>query len=216
MRRAAALTVLLGLAAACSSGSKATVLTPSTAPASTATTLAASVPAGYTGFTGTADHFTIAVPASWRQVDPSSPGATQAVQDLVKANPSFSALLSSGDLAAQGIKFLAADPATASSVNVVTKAAVGARDSDLAGAASALEAQYTKVGGTVTASRSVPLAGHTGLQIALDLKLAATATSPARVISEIQDLVTANDIVYIVTLTGTSPSLPAIADTLRV
>lgn len=213
------LSVVVAVAVGCGGSKGDGAAAPTTARPSAArptTTLAAVVPAGYTGFSSSVDHFTVAVPATWRQVDPSSPGATQTVQDLVKANPAFSSVLGSGDLASKGIKFLAANPTTGSSVNVVVKPALGARDSDLDGLIDDLKAQYQALGAAVTGTRTVPLAGHSALQIDLELKIAATAGSRASTIRETQDLVAANDLVYIVTLAGADPALPAIAETLRV
>jgi len=72
------------------------------------------------------------------------------------------------------------------------------------------------IGATVAGTRSMPLAGHTALQVTLDLKVPATATTKATTVHEVQDIVAANDLIYIVTLAGTDAALPKIADTLRV
>lgn len=191
-----------------------TTAPPTTTPLPTTTTLAVNVPAGFTGFTDTADRFTIATPPGWRQVNPSSPGAAQATQDLVKSNPKLAAALPSGDLVALGIKFLAVESG-GSVVNVVVKPAVGAQDSDLPGLAGDLKAQYQKLGAVASPPETVQLSGHSALRVKLDLKLTKAAGGKATV-HEVQYVIAANDLLYILTLAGDNAQLAAVPDTLRV
>jgi len=177
------------------------------------TTLAVSVPAGFVGFTDAADRFTIAVPTAWSKVDPSSPGAAQATQEMLKNNPDMATVLTS-DLAGQGVKYLAVD-GSGSSANVVVKPALGMKDSDLPQVADAVKAQYLKVGGTVRGTETVQFAGHTALRLTVDLKLARAVGSRVTV-RTIQYFMALNDLAYIVTLAGTSPLLVPIGDTFRV
>ncbi len=174
-RLVACLTTVAALAGGCGgsddeSASGSTTLAPPTTAAAT-TTSTGPVPAGYTGFTEATSRFSVAVPSSWRQVDPSSPGAAQALQDLAKSNPALGSMLSGGDLAAEGIKFLAVDQAGASA-NVVVKPALGAKDSDLPQLLEELKAQYRDLGATLTGNETVKLAGHDVLKLSINLPLA--------------------------------------------
>jgi len=203
----------LGCGGSDSSNDPSTTAPPKTAAAVTTTTLAASVPAGFSGFTDAPDRFTISFPTAWRQIDPSSPGAAQAKQDLAKNNPGLAPFLA-GDLVAQGIKFLAVD-GTGSATNVVVKSAVGARDSDLSGVADQFKAGAAKAGFTLRANEMVQLGGHTALRLTSDLAINSPTGGKTNV-REVQYFIFANDLGYILTLAGTSPQLPAIAQTLRI
>ncbi len=185
----------------------------STLPAPNTTSAAAVAPPGFTTFTDAADRFSISFPESWRKVDPSSPGAAQAIQDLVKSNPGL-ATVASGDLVAQGIKFLAVASAGAT-VNVVVKPAVGARDSDLPDVVDQVKAEYAKIGGAVRTDETVQVAGRTGLRLTVDLQVAGPTGAKTQV-SEVQYFLLANDLAYILTEAGSDPQFPAVANTFRV
>jgi len=207
--------VLSSLAVACggSSSSKTSTSGPPKTAAVTTTTLAASVPAGFTGFSDAADRFTIAVPAAWRTIDPSSPGAAQLKQDLAKSNPALAPVLS-GDLVAQGIKYLAVD-AAGSAANVIVKPALGARDRDLPTVADQVKAEYAKGGFTIRSSEMVQFAGHAALKITSDLALN-KPTGGSTSVHEVQYFIFANDLGYILTLAGSNPQFAAISNTFRV
>ena len=181
--------------------------------ATIATTTA--VPAGFTTFQDKPDHFKLSVPGGWRQVDASSPGAIQAAKDLAAANPSLQSLIGSGDLSSKGIKYLAIATDGTSNVNVVVKAAPGAKDSDLPNLVDTLKTQYQQAGATVESTMSVPLAGHQALQVKITLPLN-DGSGGTTTLHETQDIVAANDFAYIVTLTGASPDLAAIGSSLNV
>ncbi len=201
---------VVGLAAtvvACGGGSK------SSTAATTSST--ARTPAGFAVFQDKPDHLRLSVPSAWRQVDASSPGAIQAAKDLAASNPALQSLIGSGDLSSKGIKFLALAPDTGSNVNVVVKPAVGARDSDLPNLVDALKTQYQQAGATVQTTKQVPLAGHQALEVTLTLPLN-DGSGGTTTLHETQDIVAANDLAYIVTLTGNSPDLPAIGSSLNV
>lgn len=210
--RRLALSVLTAVVASSCGGSG---TSKTAAPTTTTTTLASSVPAGFTGFTDAVDRFTISTPADWRQIDPSSPGAAQFAKDLVSANPAFAPALGSGNLAAQGMKFFAADASSGASVNVIVKALPGVLDSDLPKLADQIKAQYAQVDGTVTGIRSVQLSGRAAVRVSLDLRISGP-TGAKSTVQEVQYLVAANDLVYILTFAGDSPRLAPIGDTFRV
>jgi len=216
---AAAVAVAVALIAGCSNAKDPPRAVPPTvgAPAAVApitTTLATAVPAGFTGFTDAADRFTIAVPATWRQVDPASPGAEQAIQEVVKRYPDFASVLGSGDLAAQGMRFIAVTGGGAGA-NVVVRPAVGGRDSDLPRIGERLKVQYESLGLTVVDLGSEQLSGRAALRLNVDAHLGG-ATGAAPTVHEVQHLIVANDLIYILTLSGDDPQLPNVAATLRV
>jgi hypothetical protein len=207
--------VVAVLGAACGGSKASTSPTTKATALPTTTTATTLVPAGYSPFADTTDKFTIAVPAAWRQIDPASAGATQVFADVVKANPKLSSLLGSGpaDLVAKGIKFFGVDVSGATdfapNVNVIVKAALGATDSDLPQAVAALKTQYTQIGATVTSTATVPLAGHQALQVKVQLPLTTPAGAKTTV-AETQDLVAANDLIYILTFAGVSADFSTI------
>jgi len=219
-RRFAATIAALGtLIAGCSSVKDSPRAVPPTVGAPTTvvpitTTLATSVPAGFIGFTDAVDRFTISVPAAWRQVDPASPGAGQAIQEVVKRFPEFASAFGSGDLAAQGIRFMAVTGGGASA-NMAVKPAVGGRDSDLPGIGERLKTQYESFGATVAAVGSEQLSGRAALRLTLDVRPSGPAeTAPS--VHEVQHVIVANDLIYILTLAGDDPQLATVATTLRV
>lgn len=138
----------------------------------------------------------------------------------MRANPKFSSLLGSGpaDLAAKGIKFLGVDVSGATdfgaNVNVIVEAALGATDADLPQVA-ALKSQYAQIGATMTGTSTVPLAGHQALQVKVQLPLT-TPAGAKMTVPETQDLLAANDRIYIVSYAGSSPDFPTIESTFAI
>jgi hypothetical protein len=217
-RRLAIAIAGLSLVTACA-GKSATLPNTTTAPPATTTSTSAA-PAGYTVFTDAADHFRIATPTTWRQIDPASPGAAQLIQQMLKVNPKLSTLVGTGpaDLASKGIKFLAVDvaaPQFLANVNLVTKPALGVVDSDLPQLADALRSEYQKIGAVVTSTATIPLAGHQALQVKLRLALK-TLSGSTTTADETQDLIAANDLVYTITFAGSSPQFSTIESSISV
>ncbi|MGH8918423.1 MAG: hypothetical protein ACRD0H_08810, partial [Actinomycetes bacterium] len=97
----------------------------------------ASTPPGYTSFVDRTDHFSIAVPATWRSINPSSPGATSSMRDMLQLAPRVQAAVGAGfaNAMSKSTKFLSLDSkggmGATSEVSVVVTPAVGARDGDL-------------------------------------------------------------------------------------
>lgn len=175
-------------------------------------------PPGYVTFTDASDGFSIAVPGSWRQVDPNSPTAQATIDELEKSNPNLEAALGAGvsDLTAKGIKFLAIDPVVsagiAPNVNVIAKPALGFGPKNLAQLKEALPGQYAKVGARLQDLTEVTFAGRSALEAVLDLPLSGVGGSRLTA-HETQYFVAANNYLYVVTLTGTSPDLDQVAST---
>ena len=219
VRVAATLVAAGGLAAACSGAGITSQPLPlsasaTTVPSTAATTArAAAAPPGFTGFTSDADRFSLSVPSDWRQVDPASPGAARAMEELARSNEKLAPLLTM-DLAAQGIKFLAVDQ-DGNSVNVVVKPALGALPSDLPDLVDEIKAQYESLGATLRSNETVRVGGHEALRLTLDVQL--TGPDGRKVtLGEVQYFLVANDLVYIVTMAGDSPEFPAIISTFTV
>jgi hypothetical protein len=178
----------------------------------------ASTPDGYKSFVDQTDHFSIAVPAQWREVNPSSPGAAAALQQLEQDNPKLKAALGSNlaTVMSRGAKFLSVEPDRQADVSpnviVSVQPAPGIQDSDVTQAAGLAEAEFGKSGLTVLGTRIVTFDGHRALQVSLS----ATLKDPlgnAITFSQTQYYLGANDFLYIIGLTGTSPDLSRIANT---
>lgn len=95
------------------------------------------------------------------------------------------------------MRFFAADASSGASVNVIVRAAPGVRGSDLPKLADQIKAQRAAV------------------RVSLDLRISGP-TGAKSTVQEVQYLVAANDLVYILTLAGDSPRLAPIGDTFRV
>jgi hypothetical protein len=181
---------------------------------------AAGTPSGYKSFIDRTDHFSIAVPAQWRQVDPSSPGAAAAFQQLAQDNPKWKAAIGSNlaTLISRGMKFLATEPnrqaAVQSTVNVVVEPAPGIQDSDVTQLGDQASSELEKAGATVLGTRVITVDGHQALQVSISSNfkdpLGDNVTGP-----ETQYYVGANDFAYIITLSGTGPELSTIVGTFR-
>jgi hypothetical protein len=172
-------------------------------------------PAGYKAFTEKTDRFSLAVPGSWESVDPSSPGAAEAYQQMEANNPAFQGV-GGGDvtnLASRGMKFLAVDGQ--SSVNVVVKPVLGAGSSSLSQLQSQLPGLYQTLGATLLSNQTLQLNGREALQATVEQPFNEPNGSYV-VIDETQDFFAANDLVYSVTLAGTSPDLATIASTFNI
>jgi hypothetical protein len=208
------------LVAACGSASHtAASTTPSTVAAATTTT--STLPAGYTTFSDVAYQFSIGVPSSWNQVDPSSPGATKALQTVVADNPKMKAAYGGGpaSFVASGTKFLAFDTDQTAdftpNLNIIAKPATGIANSDLPSLLPGLRTEFQKLGGTVTASSQVPVAGLPGFQI--NLQLPTTLPSGGKLtVLETQDYVVANGYFYALTFAGTAPEFSTILSTFSI
>jgi hypothetical protein len=172
-------------------------------------------PAGYKAFTEKTDRFSLAVPGSWESVDPSSPGAAEAYQQMAANNPAFQSV-GGGDvtnLASRGMKFLAVNGQ--SSVNVVVKPVLGAGSSSLTQLQSQLRGLYQTLGATLLSNQTIQLNGREALQATVEQPFN-EANGSYVLIDETQDFFAANDLVYSVTLAGTSPDLATIASTFNI
>jgi len=176
---------------------------------------------GYAEFADHADGFSIAVPSAWRQVDPSSPGAAAAFQQIEAANPGLQRVFGSGfaGLVAQGIKFLAVDPQAGvggnPTVNVVVRSAPGATDAGLAQLADGIRSEYGQIGAEVLGTTTVRVAGHRALEVRADFALSGEDGTSATV-HETQYFVAASGFVYIVSLAGSSPQFATVVSTFAV
>jgi hypothetical protein len=152
-------------------------------------------------------------------VDPSSPGAAAAWQQLAQDNPSLEANLGSSfaTLVAKGVKFLSIEPNSQAEVGrsdvvVAVEPEPGIRDSDVTQSTDQIVSAAEKAGATQVATRIVTLDAHQALQVSYSLtlkdQLGNNQTAPGT-----QYELGANDFLYVITLTGTSPDLSTIATT---
>jgi hypothetical protein len=180
---------------------------------------ASGTPAGYQTFSDQAARFSVAVPSSWRSVDPTSPGAAAAFQEIQQANPNFRNGPSIASLLANDVKFLAVEPGIqttfAANVNVIAKPAPGFVDADLGQIRSGVPGEYAKIGATLLGLTTVTLDGHQTLKVSGKLPVN-TPLGTTIVASQVQYILGANDFIYIITLTGTNPDLSTIVTTFRI
>jgi hypothetical protein len=172
-------------------------------------------PAGYKAFTEKTDRFSLAVPDSWESVDPSSPGAAEAFQQLEANNPAFQSVVG-GDvtnLASRGMKFLAVGDQ--SSVNVVVKPLFGASGSSLTQLQSQLPSLYQSLGATLVSNEILQLNGREALEATVEQPFNEPNGSNV-VVDETQEFFAGNDLLYSVTLAGSSSDLAAIGSTFNI
>ena len=172
-------------------------------------------PAGYVPFSDPTDGISLSVPPGWHNVDTSSPGSAQVLQQLESANPGLAAQLGSKDLKALGVKLLTLSPDGTSNLTVAAQPAPGVRDSDLTDQLDSLKAGLQTAGIDMTDNATVPLAGHQAL------KLTGTATFKVPNGATVQRGITeyfvaANDELYVLALNGTSTDFPTILGTVSV
>jgi len=170
------------------------------------------VPAGFNGFVDAADRFTIAVPADWQQVDPASPNAAQSIQDVTAVHPAMAPLLSVSSLTSGNVKFVAVDPGDAS-LSMIVKDAGGMGESDLGRITD--QAIASAQDPAAVTREPLQLAGHGAMRLTSDYKLAKPVAGKPT-LHLVQYFFVANDLQYVLTLTGASPQFPAIAETLRI
>jgi len=222
-RLAVTAVVALSLAAACSSGSH-TAAPAATAATTTSTTLApttTTLPAGYSAFVDAADHVSIAVPATWDQLDPSSASAAADLQQALAVNPQLKSVYPNGvaSFEASGTKFMAFSPTSIggfqANINLIATSAPGIVGGDLVQILPSLETKTESVGGTVTSSFTGTVAGREGLVANISLPYNLASGRKATVIEK-QDYVAANNTLYVLTFAGTSAAFSTIESTFSV
>jgi hypothetical protein len=176
-------------------------------------------PDGYQVFADQAAGFSVAVPNSWQSVDPTSPDAAAAFQQIQQVNPNFRNGPNLANLLANDVKFLAVEPGTqtsvAANINVIVKPAPGFVDSDLSQIQRGLPGEYAKIGATLLGITTVTLDGHQALKVSGHLPINTPAGNTI-VASQVQYILGGNNFIYVITLTGTSPDLDTIAATFRI
>jgi len=185
-------------------------------------TNAADTPQGYQTFVDQPDRFSLAVPSTWREINPSSPGAADAFQAIQDQNPNLKSALGGTNLAtmaASGMKFFSMEPSPeggfASNINVVVHSALGIKDSDLGELQREAATEYAKAGATVSSTSTVALAGHKALRETIQFTMK-NPSGNSILVPEVQYFVGANDLLYVITLSGTAPDLDTVATTFQV
>ncbi len=177
-------------------------------------------PHGYQTYVDQRDRFSIAVPAIWREVNPSSPGAAAFFQQMEQANPKIRATLPGNlaGLAAQGTKFFAIDATSQSGgarTTVVVEPALGSSDGDLPQARDEVLTEYDKLGVTKVETSCPVLNGHDALAASADWPYCRQDGS-SYVVHDTQYLLFANDFSYVINSVGPSPELPTVLSTFNV
>ena len=178
-------------------------------------------PTGFTTFHSSADGFTIAIPETWKAVDPTSPGAQAAMNEMEQSNPNLrSAFATSAlQLAEKGMALLAINPVAdsqgfASNVSVDAQPDLTYSSGDLVQIASALPGEDARLGATMTGTSYVSIGGHEALRASSTLPVTTPAGAHIEV-AQTQYYSGANGFVYIVTLTGSDADMAAIAASFR-
>jgi hypothetical protein len=177
----------------------------------------ASTPSGFTSFRDQADHFSIAVPSSWTEVNPESATSIAAFTEVEQNNPDLEPVVGSAStLVARGMRFLAIDTASPdsqpSTITVTTEANPGFQDNEFSQLAAALPSEYAKLGATILSSNTVSLPGGQALQVSVQLPLTDDSGNQT-ILNETQYYFVSSDFIYV--LTGSGPAIATIAATFR-
>lgn len=164
-------------------------------------------PPGYSRVVGAG--FTLDVPATWAQPSLDPQAFEQAAAALRAQNPRLAEVLQESRDSG-GNKVFAFDPADGSSVNLIATATGGrSLDELVAQAVTELE----QVGATSIQQRRSTLGGRAAVVLEFFLPVRGDAGSLG--VPETQYYVARSDSLFILTLFGGSPSLAAIADSVR-
>jgi hypothetical protein len=171
------------------------------------------VPAGFTEFRDSGRGYTIAIPASWIQVNVQSANAAAKFNQLLKEKPQFAKVFGNNlaALAKQRMSLLAVAP-TGTSVNMIVQPGSGTMTAtQLATAYSAdLRPAYSRLGFKVLGHQMAKLDGYPALRVAI------TVTFGTVVRGETQFIAGVHGKVFILTIARAKPSLTdQIADTVR-
>ena len=177
----------------------------------------ASTPSGFTSFRDQAEHFSIAVPSSWTEVNPESPSSIAAFTEVEQNNPDLEPVAGSAStLVARGMRFLAIDAASPgsqpSTITVTSEANPGFQDNEFSQLADALPSEYAKLGATILNSNTVSLPGGQALQVSVQLPLTNDLGNQT-ILNETQYYFVSSDFIYV--LTGSGPAITSIAATFR-
>ncbi|HLI56748.1 MAG TPA: hypothetical protein VKY26_06885, partial [Actinomycetota bacterium] len=173
--------------------------------------IGAAAPAGFTAYSDPTDGFSISVPSAWEQINPNSPGATEALNAFASANPSFRAIFSNASIMAD-FRLVALSNDSQGGIDVISKPEPGISDSDVTSGLGEIASTYQTMGITVSNTETLSLAGHRVGEIQGSLNF--TGPTGARMSMPVtQYLIAAKDNVYIVTMFGSSSEFPAILQT---
>jgi hypothetical protein len=179
----------------------------------------AGTPAGYTNYSSAVDGFHIAIPDTWKAVDPQNAGAQAAMNEVERDNPKLNTgqMKSAIQLAQAGTVVWAVNPTPGtggfnSNVAVLAKPDVTFSDSDLSVLEASLPAQYAKIGITITNTNITTLDGLSALQVETVFHINTPLGTPISV-DETQYFLGANGFLFVINLAGDSPDLSTIAST---
>jgi hypothetical protein len=176
-----------------------------------------SSPAGFTVYRSTPDQFTVDIPKTWKAVDPTSPGAQAAMNEIVQSNPNLRSSIGTSaiQLSEKGMALLAINPVAgpdgiAANINVLARPDLTFSAGDLSKLAAALPGEYAKLDATSTGISYVTIDGHQAVRATDTLPLNTPAGTRVNV-HQTQYFIGANGFLYALTLSGDDPNMTAIA-----
>lgn len=166
--------------------------------------------AGFTRVIGTG--FTIDMPAGWHQ-PPLDPGSFDQTAAALRAqNPKLASALEAARASlGQGSRLFAIDPADGSSVNLIVTTTQGRSLTDLVAQA---VRQLEQVGAGSLREERTNVGSRPAVR--LEFSLAVRGETGTLTVPETQYYVVDDGRLFILTLFGDHPSLPAVADSLRI
>ena len=176
-----------------------------------------STPPGYTSFVDRAEHFSIAVPSSWTEINPESPSSIAAYEQVEQNNPNLKAIIGSpSTFDAKGMRFLAIETTSrgsqAAAISVAARADPGFDEDEFSQLAAQLPAEFAKFGATMLGSSTVSLPGGRALKVSVELPLT-NDLGDKTTLDETQYYLGSTNLVYVIT--GTGPGITTIASTFR-
>ena len=184
-----------------------------------AVTNGANTPAGYTTFENATEHFSIAIPKTWKSIDPTSPGAQAAMNEIQQSSPNLKSAFagSAAQLAERGMGLLAINPSIASdgiapNLNIIAQPDLTYTPSDLDKIAASLPAEYQKLKARLTGISYTTLDGQRALH-ATDILPVTSPLGVTAQVAEAQYIVGANNFLYIITVTDNDPAFATILST---
>jgi hypothetical protein len=182
----------------------------------------ADVPKGYTEFADKKDKFSIAVPDTWKAVNPNGPDGQRVWDALVKSNPALAKTIGSGPeaFARGGMRLMAVgrlDPTTMSNptLNVVVNDAPGVTYERLPDLIGAQRGQMSAAGVTLGELTETKIGGKRAMKAAVTTRLK-DPSGQTHEVHGVQSYVLANDSVYIITTNSDDPTIQTMMRTFRV
>jgi hypothetical protein len=163
------------------------------------------LPLGYKEMADQADRFRIAIPQNWNAVNPTSPGAQAAFDQIFKSNPGLG-ISGTADMERLGMRLLVVGPINrntlrAPTVNIIVRPAPGMSVTDIPSMIDGQRSQAEAAGITFKSSRKTKVGGEPAYAVDISLRLNTPVGKTAQ-LDETQYYVAGNGFVYIITIVG--------------